>query len=498
MKRTGLRILLACALAACAGCSSDPGKVLGRYAAPFYGDPDKLNPSIALAAALATQTFAVWSTGTHTAAPVVIGSLGPAAYTDRLKGVIQNTDIAPVMEAALKNNVDVVLVIGDGLGAMHLSLPLYLAVARRDSAETYFEKILREGRAGLCLTNAWDMLVTCSAAGATAISSGNKTRLSMLGVSPDGRPVESILRRAEAMGKSTGLLTDTRLTHATPAAFYAHKTSRSDEAAIASMLALDSVEVLMGGGACVFIPESTKVSDHPLLKGLRAGALCKSLRKDRQDLLSGMVRKGYSAAVTREDLQTMASREKILGLFAGDAMNTAIDRDDENTGEPGLPEMADAALKSLSMSKKGFFLMAECGQIDWNAHAHDAGALLKSVEEMDRVLGVCWRFYRARPEKTLIIFTADHETGGFGIAYGYLNPPDSACLLPGGTWRINYSGLPFAELLKYAKQDKSLSAMIAGADSPSGLMDEVKAHTAWRLSRPDARLVMRLKKRETE
>lgn len=475
-----------------AGCSFNPDEDLGRDSTLFYGGgPKEISPSVILARVLRPQTFAVWSTGTHTAAPVVIGSIGPARYTARLKGLIQNTDIAPVMETALSEGTDVILVIGDGMGPMQLALPVYMRIDGPDTGTTFFEKILREGETGLCLTNAWDMLVTCSAASATAISSGYKTRLSMLGTRPDGSPVTTVLNHAASLGKATGLLTDTRLTHATPAAFYAHNIKRQDEAAIAAALAAESVQVLMGGGAAWFVPESTVTGDHPLLKGMRSGASVKSARKDRRDLLSEMTARGYALAINGNTLAIAAGKPKILGLFAGSGMNAAIDRDDENTGEPELPAMTDAALASLSSGGKGFFLMVECGQIDWAAHDNDAGAVLKSMEEMDRVLEKGYRAWKARPDKTLLIFTADHETGGFGIAYAYAPLPNPVKLPSGEIWQTASNGLPWKELAKYRAQKKSLSAMVESSETPAGLMEQVRSNTVWTLSAKDAARVLK-------
>ena len=475
-------------------CGPKPEEYFGKRDLFFYAKGNI--PSAVLAKALMPHTRAVFGTGTHSAAPVAVGSLGPQKYTERLKGIVQNTKIAQVMSDALHENVSVILVIGDGMGVTHLSLPVYFNIASGRSDTTNFEKIMNQGQTGLCLTNMMGDLVTGSGAAGTALAAGKKTRDQFIGLDNEGNPLETVLEQAQKQGKATGLITDTKITHATPAAFYAKVTDRNMEADIAAQLVQNgAIDVLMGGGARYFIPESTRTGAHPLLSGMRTGSHVLSKRTDKRDLVREMAGKGYGVSVCGADLDSVAANSaKLLGLYAGDGMNATIDRDDEETGEPSIPEMTRVALNKLSRTGRGYFLMVECGRIDWESHRNDAGAVLKEMMEMDVVLGECLAAYARDPGRTLLIFTADHETGNFGICYSYNDPPPPDTLPNGHVWKSKINFMPFSMFRKYGEQKKSFAAMIEASETPAALVEQVRENTAFTLSLKDARAVMRAKR----
>ncbi len=162
---------------------------------------------------------------------------------------------------------NVILFIGDGMGPAHLGLGVSygLVMEERDLALT---KLMKLGMTGYTLNLSHDTMVIDSAASATQMATGGFSRTEMLGMDPDGYPVETILEWAEGRDFATGLVTNTRLTHATPAAFVAHKISRYEPEPDIADAMLDGleIEVLMGGGARAFIPKGTKVSET--LKGV--------------------------------------------------------------------------------------------------------------------------------------------------------------------------------------------------------------------------------------
>lgn len=230
-------------------------------------------------------------------------------------------------------------------------------------------------------------VVTDSAAASTAMATGHKTRNGMLGVLPDGRPVRSILQEAQRQGRSTGLVTTVTITHATPAGFAANVNSRGSEADIAVQYLERKVDVLLGGGEAFFLPQSAEGSK----------------RQDNRDLLAEARSAGYVVARTREEL--LAARgPRLLGLFHKSHMTC-------EPPEPSLAEMTRKALDVLSQNRKGFFVMIEGGQIDFAGHANNEASCVKHTLDFDAAVAVALDFARKRGD-TLVIVTADHETGG--------------------------------------------------------------------------------------
>ncbi len=444
---------------------------------------------------LADSSQIIWSTGNHTSEMVPLGAVGPRQWLNRLQGICANTDIGNVMKDAIAEGHTVILVIGDGMGMTHMSLPILLNKAEHISQPTSFETIMREGISAMCTNQLTDYVVTGSAEAATAIASGSRALTSMIGINDDGYPVRTVLDSAESLGYPTGLLTDTRITHATPAGFYANILDRGDEDTIAWDLAVQNrIEVLMGGGARFFIPESAKVGDHPAFTTLDKQLDCQSGRKDKTDLIQEMQNQGYRVIASQNQMDTLtANGQPLLGLFAGDAMSAAIDRDDEPTSQPGLNRMTEVALQQLQAPQKPFFLMVECGRIDWEAHANDAGAVLVAVKEMDTVLQTCYHYYQKDPEHTLLIFTADHETGGMGISY-YVDRkhPLTRDLASGVSWETSVHPLAFTGFKKLAQQKMSLFKLLQSAQSAQDLARLIETNTAFTISPSDAERVMEL------
>lgn len=460
------------------------------YKAEVFWSAANKQAHLLLNRALSGQTHITWSTGNHTASPVPCGAIGPEKYTAKLRGLLQNTEINDVVKEAIKDNVNVIMVIGDGMGFNHMSLPVYVRIAEGKKEKTMFEKIMDEGAAGVVMTNPVNGLVTCSAAAGTALATGSKTMLEMIGEDSSGAHIESALVLAEKQGFVTGLVTDALITDATPAAFYAHMYNRNLENEIAEQLLNSNIEVIFGGGASHFIPQSKTLGET----GYFSNDYYKNAASDRQDekdLLREFETKGYKIVSGKRDVTAIdKNTDKVLGLFAPGGISPAIDRDEEETGEPSLVGLSQKALELLGGRSKNFFVMIEAGRIDWEAHDNDAGAVYKAVEEMNEILNVCYNF-RNNNKETLIVFTADHETGGLGISYTKTDKDNlfKKTLASGDKWTSDTDPLFFSQFLKLKNQKKSYYKILSTAKSPEELLENVNSNMDYRITAEDATVI---------
>ncbi|GAF04540.1 alkaline phosphatase 3 precursor [Saccharicrinis fermentans DSM 9555 = JCM 21142] len=432
-----------------------------------------------------SQSQVVWSTSFHTATPIPIGSVGPKKYTKQLKGIISNTQIAEVMKQAVENKVNVILVIGDGMGPVHMTLPVYMRKANGDQQITMFEKIMKEGDCGYVLTNPAGGLVTGSAAAGTAIATGTKTRMDMVGVDTIGKPLVSVMDIAVRRGMKTALVTDAAITDATPAAFYGHSIDRNNETEIARQLAEDNrIDIIFGGGAENFIPHDSRFKD---MEGFEDSHFSQSMsaRKDDKNLLDIFMKKQYKMVHNTSQMEQLKVGSPVVGFFSVGGLPAPIDRNLQNKEIPTVAQMSKKALELVSNNhKNGFFTMIECARIDWEAHANDVGAVYRAVVEMDEVLKDAYVLYQQRPKKTLLIFCADHETGGLGIAYRKVDSDEKESFkcVNGEMWETITKALSFENFRKMAAQDRSLSQIFGMSDSPRALKENVEKHTGYTIS----------------
>ena len=333
------------------------------------------------------------------------------------------------LSSEIKN---VILMIGDGMGPQQVGLLETYANHAPNSIyqgeTTALYKLAQEGVIGSSLTNPEDAIVVDSACSATMLATGIPTASEVIGIDSQGNHVETILEKAKAKGKATGLVSDTRMTHATPAAFASHQPHRSLENNIAVDMLETGVDVMLSGGLRHWIPKSTndKGDTYKQLEQLTQGDVyLKSKRKDERNLLTEAQQQGYSLAFNRNMLEE-AKGDKVLGLFAYSGMNDGIaynqSKDDPKRTQPSLKEMTEKALDVLSKDKDGFFLMVEGGQIDWAGHSNDAGTMLHELIKFDEAVNSVYEWAKNR-EDTLVIVTADHETGSFGFSYSSANLP---------------------------------------------------------------------------
>jgi len=297
-------------------------------------------------------------------------------------------DSAPLPIISKDGPHNVILMIGDGM-----SLSTVSAARLRAVGTTGFLHLDRLPIAGFIRTQPSDRLITDSAAASTAMACGIKTRNRMIGVDPDGTPYTSILLAFKEHGMRGGLVATSTITHATPAGFASSVGSRKDEPLIAEQLITNKVDVLLGGGRALFWPQS-----HT-----------DSRRTDDHDLIAEAVSQKYQYVSTLEELSA-AIGPQVLGLFAVEAMTT-------RRPEPSLAEMTTRAIEFLNKDRKGFFLMVEGSQIDWANHENDADNSVRQTLSFDMAIGEAIRFAEKDGE-TLVVVTADHETGGLVIDDG--------------------------------------------------------------------------------
>jgi alkaline phosphatase len=276
---------------------------------------------------------------------------------------------------------NVILMIGDGMGLYHQ----YAAYTANKGSIA----IERCHSVGLVKTHAANGYITDSAAAGTAIACGEKTDNGMVGVLPDGTHVKSMLEYAADNDLATGIVVTCELTHATPAVFVAHVGKRSEGENIALAFARSKINVAIGGGRKFF-----------------------EKREDDKNLTDSMRTKGFSVAYTMEEVNT-TQEGNLLGLLAEVALKRYPAR-----GEM-LPEATAAAISILNRNEKGFFLMVEGSQIDWAAHGNKQEEVVNEMLDFDRAVKIAFDFAE-RDGQTLVIVTADHETGGMNITRGNL------------------------------------------------------------------------------
>jgi alkaline phosphatase len=325
---------------------------------------------------------------------------------------------------------NIILMIGDGMGiAMITASRIY--EGQKNGKDGVTNKLAFESFPYLALSRTYsaDAQVTDSAPSATAMTTGVKTRNDILGLNADavlkdcagskGKEVTTIFELAEAAGKSTGAVTTTRITHATPAAAYAHSANRDwendkqqgDQAGkgckdIADQLvnwpAGDGMEVAMGGGRSNFLPAETADPEDAGKMGERA---------DKRDLTQEWTAKGNNHVVVFDkagfDALDIKSAPSILGLFERSHMKYEADRIKDTKGEPSLAEMTKLAIERLSQDTDGYVLMIEGGRIDHAEHEGRAAiALGETLAFNDAVKAV---MEMTDPADTLVVVTADHS-----------------------------------------------------------------------------------------
>jgi alkaline phosphatase len=281
---------------------------------------------------------------------------------------------------------NIIIMIGDGMGVSYVSASVLSL--KNDSFRRFTTT-------GFSVTCSADNLITDSAAGATAIATGYRTNNYFISLNPETeKPLFTILELAEKLNKSTGLVVTCSVTHATPGAFVSHVKNRSMEIDIAKQISEMDLEVVIGGGTKFFIPKS-------------AGGD----RTDGANLITAIKDKGYSYFNNYNDLKKYNSENNFYALLDANGLPKAADRDYT------LSDLVKTALKKLNQDKDGFVLMIEGSQIDWSGHQNNQDYLLSEMKDFNTAINTVLDFAEQDGE-TLVVLTADHETGGMGIIEG--------------------------------------------------------------------------------
>lgn len=306
-----------------------------------------------------------------------------------------------------KKAKNAILFIGDGMGpavvaAAATSVGGQMPDADGMPAKLSFEKF---PVFGYMTTHSGNSFITDSAAAGTAMACGVKTQNGAIGVDLNGTPQNSVAKCAADEGKSAGVVTSVFLNDATPSVFYAHDASRKSLDNIVNQ-AFDKpfLKVLMGGAVGLTTATTTEQIDE---KATAAGF---TVVKDKEKL----------AAI---DAKSLAENGRLFGYFDLNK-NRMLDFESSRTAEckePHLGELASKALDVVSQNDKGFFLMVEAGNIDWASHdGNDKAAIIETVQ-LSNVVDQTVKTLKEKGmlDDTLIVVTADHDTGGFTLNNGY-------------------------------------------------------------------------------
>jgi alkaline phosphatase len=351
-------------------------------------------------------------TGFYNIEDVVLDRQGRLYISEDTTGSVIRTEFGPPDRAHPRA---IILMIGDGMGEAHRFAGRWSVVGQNGALAM---DPLPYG--GWQRTSSADNPVTDSAAAATALATGVKTNNGVIGMDPNWNALPTILERARDRGMAVGLVTNVQMAHATPAAFAAHWPTRTMLTEIASQMVANRVDVLLGGGEDEFLPVAAS--------GIYTGCYPQpGERTDGRNLISETVAAGYTYVCNAPDLATVdpASTTRLLGLFADEGMSRPF--------SPSLADMTQKAIAVLSQDPDGFFLMIEGGQIDWASHDNDAANTISDTVDFDLAVAVA-QTYAATADDTLLIVTADHETGGMSVSLtstGVLTE-DGPFYMPGG------------------------------------------------------------------
>ena len=314
---------------------------------------------------------------------------------------------------------NIILLIGDGTGLNQITLSR-MAISGVNS-RLYIDQL---PYSGISLTHSADNIITDSAAAATAWATGTKTKNKFISVTPNEKALTSLTEALFEKGFLSGVVATSSITHATPAAFYAHVNNRYKEKKIASQLQNSNINIAFGGGLNFFDLSATNdqikyIYDLDELKNINT------------------------------------SSKRIIGLFDNDGIRRSPDRPSQQL----MTKKALDILAKRTVECSGFFLMTEGSQIDWASHDNDASRMITEFRDFDLSIKSAVEFINTRND-TLLIVTADHETGGLQI----LKEDKDLVHIQWGTG--SHTGIPVG-IFSYGP----------GAELFTGTMDNTEIHT---------------------
>ena len=307
-----------------------------------------------------------------------------------------------LLSSCSKNNDDkadyIFLFIGDGMGSQNVAL-----------TESYLSyKAGKIGGEQLCFTTfpyygmadtySANFAITCSAASGTAIATGSKTLNRNIGVDAEGNPVKSIAYELQEDDYNIGIISSVPLNHATPAAFYTNAGKRYKYYEIMKSLPQSGFKFFAGSGFIKYFGKDNKEQSS-----------AEYLREN-----------GYNVCFSEEEFEKADKDAKIILCQPYNKETEPANYDvggPQPEGHITLSRMVENALELFS-DKKPFFIMCEGGEIDWAAHSNKVMPTVKSVIAFDDAIRVAYEFYKKHPDKTLIVVTSDHETGGASLGTG--------------------------------------------------------------------------------
>jgi alkaline phosphatase len=282
--------------------------------------------------------------------------------------------------SATEHVKNIILLIGDGMGTTQIYAGL---TANKGNLNLNRAKVI-----GFSKTYSASSYTTDSGAGGTAISSGYKTNNYSIGIDKEGIPHKTILEIAENSGLSTGVVVTSSVTHATPASFVTHVNNRFSEEAIAEQYLHKDIDIIIGGGRKFF-----------------------NNRSDSINLFDSLRSEDYLIVNNLQSIDTVSGKN-ICCLAAENSLESI-----QSGRGDFLSEGTSIALKKLNKNENGFFIMIEGSQIDWGGHDNNIEYVTSEVIDFDKAVGVAFDFADRNPG-TLVIVTADHETGGLAIIDG--------------------------------------------------------------------------------
>ena len=254
---------------------------------------------------------------------------------------------------------------------------------------------------GIVLTHSADAIVTDSASSATAFSTGQKTNNGALGLDQNKEVLENLTEKIHDHGFVSSLISTSEITHATPAAFASHVDLRWKTDEISKQMMDSNVMTILGGGRHFFITEEMG-----------------GKREDGLNLME-QIRSSHTILTKKEELTDFdtSNKGKVVGLFADEHLRD-IERPENHSSEPTTSEMLDFAInRSLNFNQngcRGFFIMVEGSQVDWAGHANNVDYLVQEMKDFDDAVSMAYKFAKENDD-TLVVVTADHETGGLLI-----------------------------------------------------------------------------------
>lgn len=312
-----------------------------------------------------------------------------------------------------QKTTNVIYLIGDGMGFGAVS-----SLLLSSDAETGFEMAPVIGLNETCSANNY---VTDSPAGGTALATGTRTCNGFLGVGPDSVQLISILKKAQAMGKKTGIVVNTTLTEATPGAFYAGVTSRKESYKIAEQFTQSNVDVAIGAGLSAFInrPDSVDLTAVLIEKGYDVYLDWRQILNTQSEKFVGILEMSDVHRRNKVRTTTAGAADGAEVCLAAQLAAAASNEDTIRFSEPTeyLQKACVKALEQLEKNApKGFFLMVESAIIDGYGHNNDADGMVEEMHEFDQTLKALVAYVNSHPN-TLLVVTADHETGGTSVTY---------------------------------------------------------------------------------